>query len=65
MITLSKRAAKIAGMLLLLVWLAFAFVAMGSATSVGSGLIGFIYESELLVWLYENNLVLTILMMFL
>ncbi len=50
---------------ILLVWLAFAFVAMGSATSVGSGLIGFIYESELLVWLYENNLVLTILMMFL
>ena len=50
---------------ILLVWLAFAFVALGSATSVGSGLIGFIYESELLVWLYENNTALTILMMFL
>lgn len=49
----------------LLVWLAFAFVAMGSATSVGTGLISYIYESELLVWLYENNLVLSILMIFL
>lgn len=49
----------------LLVWLAFAFIAMGSATSVGTGLISFIYESEFLVWLYENNLVLSILMIFL
>lgn len=49
----------------LLVWLAFAFIAMGSATSLGVGLISFIYESELLVWLYENNLVLSILMLFL
>lgn len=49
----------------LLVWLFFAFVAMGSATSVGTGMIGLIYESEYLVWLYENNLVLSILMIFL
>lgn len=49
----------------LLVWLAFAFIAFGSATAVGGGLIRLIYESELLVWLYENNLVLSILMIFL
>lgn len=49
----------------LLVWLVFAFIAMGSATSAGAGLISFIYESELLVFLYENNLVLSILMLFL
>lgn len=50
---------------ILLVWLAFAFIAMGSATAVGNGLILLIYESELLIWLYENNLVLSILMLFL
>lgn len=48
----------------LLVWLLFAFIALGSATAVGTVLISRIYESELLVWLYENNLVLTILMNF-
>lgn len=49
----------------LLVWLAFAFAAMTGATAVGSWLTGFIYESEFLVWLYENNLVLTVLLAFL
>lgn len=49
----------------LLVWLAFAFIALAGATSVGAGLIGLIYESEVLVLIYENNLVLAILLTFL
>lgn len=50
---------------MLLVWLVFAFLAMGSGTSLGTQLIKLIYESKLLVWLYENNMVLSILMRFL
>lgn len=50
---------------IVLVWLVFAFVAMGSATAIGSVVLEQIYDSPLLVGLYENNLVLTILMMFL
>lgn len=50
---------------ILIVWLAFAIIAMGSATELGMGLVSFIYESPLLVWIYENNFVLTLLMAFL
>lgn len=50
---------------ILLVWLALAFVAMGSATEVGMALVQQIYESPFLIWFYENNFVLTILMYFL
>lgn len=49
----------------LLVWLAFAFIAMVRATAAGAALTSLIYESELLLWLYENNLVLQIILNFL
>jgi energy-coupling factor transporter transmembrane protein EcfT len=50
---------------ILLLWLIFAFIAMGSATELAQAWIGQIYESPLLIWFYENNFVLTILMSFL
>jgi len=49
----------------LIIWLAFAVIAMAGTTEIGIALISYIYESPLLVWLYENNFVLTILMTFL
>ena len=57
----------IAGLIkgLLLVWLVFAFAAMGAATEAGSVVIEAVYQSEILQWLYENNLILTILLSFL
>lgn len=57
----------IAGLIkgLLLVWLVFAFAAMGAATEAGSVVIDAVYQSEILQWLYENNLILTILLSFL
>ena len=50
---------------LLLVWLVFAFAAMGAATELGSIVVDAVYQSEILQWLYENNLILTILLSFL
>ena len=50
---------------LLLVWLVFAFAAMGAATEAGSAVTDAVYQSEILQWLYENNLILTILLSFL
>lgn len=47
---------------ILLVWVVFSFVAMGSATETGAMLVRQIYDSPLLVWFYENNFVLTIFM---
>ena len=57
----------IAGLIkgLLMVWLVFAFAAMGAATEAGSVVIDAVYQSEILQWLYENNLILTILLSFL
>lgn len=49
----------------LIIWLAFAIIAMAGTTEIGVALISYIYESPLLVWIYENNLILTILMAFL
>ena len=49
----------------LIIWLAFAIIAMAGTTESGIALISYIYESPLLVWIYENNFVLTILMTFL
>lgn len=50
---------------ILIIWLAFAIIAMAGTTGIGIALISYIYESPLLVWIYENNLVLTLLMTFL
>lgn len=50
---------------ILIIWLAFAIIAMAGATDIGIALISYIYESPLLIWVYENNFVLTLLMTFL
>lgn len=48
-----------------IIWLAFAIIAMAGTTDIGIALISYIYESPLLIWVYENNFVLTLLMTFL
>lgn len=50
---------------ILIIWLAFAIIAMVGTTDIGIALISYIYESPLLIWAYENNFVLTLLMTFL
>lgn len=50
---------------ILIIWLAFAIIAMAGTTDIGIELISYIYESPLLIWAYENNFVLTLLMTFL
>ena len=50
---------------ILIIWLAFAIIAMAGTTDIGIALISYIYESPLLIWAYENNFVLTLLMTFL
>lgn len=47
---------------LLLVWIFFALVAMGSTSDFCHMIIERVYESQFLVMIYENNLVLTMLM---
>ena len=49
---------------ILIIWLAFAIIAMAGTTDIGIALISYIYESPLLIWAYENNFVLTLLMTF-
>lgn len=46
---------------LLVVWIAFYLVAVLCATELGSTIITHIYANEFLTYLYENNLVLSIL----
>lgn len=50
---------------ILIIWLTFAIIAMAGTTDIGIALISYIYESPLLIWVYENNFVLTLLMTFL
>lgn len=47
---------------LILVWIAFYLIALGSTSELGEMLIAYIYQSPFLQFLYENNLVITILM---
>lgn len=49
---------------LLLTWVVFALIATGAGTTWGKFLISFIYEAPVLAWLYENNLILIILINF-
>lgn len=49
---------------LLFIWIAFYIVALCSTNEVGKGLVSYIYESPFLTFLYENNLVLTIILNF-
>ncbi len=46
---------------LIVVWVAFCLVSLWSATELGSKVIAYIYEQDFLIWLYENNLILSIL----
>lgn len=46
---------------LLIVWIAFYLVSLLCATELGSMIVTHIYANEFLVYLYENNLVLSIL----
>ena len=47
---------------MVIVWIVFAGVAMTATTSFGQEIVQAIYASPLLIWLYENNLILTLLM---
>lgn len=47
---------------LLLVWLGFYVVALGSAGEMGQVVISYINENEFLTFLYENNLVLSFIL---
>lgn len=50
---------------LILVWLVFCIVTIGSASEFGSVVVSYIYENRFLTYLYENNLVLTLILLFL
>ena len=47
---------------LLIVWIAFYLVAVMCTTKLGGSIISQIYASEFLIFLYENNLILSMLM---
>lgn len=46
---------------LLIIWLAFYLVAIMCTTELGSNIISQIYANEFLIYLYENNLILSVL----
>lgn len=50
---------------LILVWIAFYLIALGSTSELGGILISYIYQNPFLQFLYENNLVITMLMKYL
>jgi uncharacterized membrane protein required for colicin V production len=50
---------------LLIIWLLFAAAAAGAGTGWGRFLISYIAEAPVLVWLYQNNLLVTLLLAFL
>ncbi len=47
---------------LILVWIGFYLVALTSAGETGRTIVSYIYQSPLLTYLYENNLVLTLIL---
>jgi hypothetical protein len=49
---------------LLYVWIFFAVVAAGAATGWGRFITSYIAEAPVLVWLYQNNLVVNLLVLF-
>lgn len=49
----------------LVVWAAFTIVALAASSTVGKFLISYISEAPLLEWLYQNNIILIILLHFL
>lgn len=48
---------------LVVLWVVFAIIALNAASTTGLMLVSYIYESKFLTIIYENNLVLTILLM--
>ena len=46
---------------IMLVWMLFGLIAFCVGTAWGEFLLSYIYEAEILIWLYENNFLLTIL----
>lgn len=48
---------------LVILWVLFAIIAMNAASGTGLMLVSYIYESKFLTIIYENNLVLTIILM--
>ena len=47
---------------LILVWVLLFLVALMSTTNFGSTVISYIYENDFLIWLYENNILISIIM---
>lgn len=47
---------------LLMIWIVFYLIALCSTGEMGRALVFYIYESKFLTYLYENNLVLTIIL---
>ena len=47
------------------VWIAFYVIALCGTSEVGGALISYIYESPFLTYIYENNLIVALIMMFL
>ena len=50
---------------LILVWIGFYIIAVTSTSEMGGILVTYIYQSNLLKYLYENNPILTLIMKFL
>ena len=50
---------------IVLIWIMFAIIALTGTSSLGTIATSYIYESEFLQFLYENNIILMILMSFL
>ena len=50
---------------LILVWIGFYIIAVTSTSEMGGVLVTYIYQSNLLKYLYENNAILTIIINFL
>lgn len=49
---------------ILIIWIAFYLIAICSSSETGAALISYIYESEFLTYLYENNLIITLVLLF-
>ena len=46
---------------LILVWVLLFLVALMSTTNFGSTVISYIYENDFLIWLYENNILISLM----
>ena len=49
---------------IVIVWIAFYLIAICSSSEIGAALISYIYESKFLAYLYENNLIITLVLLF-